>query len=301
MKTMKREEDTYKTNDKVPVRDLADTEALRKALGLWPFLTNFAGVLLAICIAFGAVFLVHRQLVAEEAGMLGGGGAVALAVRSESAQAGEEETRQAALTEEELLEVVSCLNRETEVGLHEPQAGQLSMTEALRCGREWLSDFLLPRLGLEGSVPQEYKSNCYLWGRTKDGGGAGNGEDSAHEQLLSYWMLSLNGDDIHADLTLNAVTGQVLSATVRCLYPARFRVEEKQYELVEAYLESFGIEASFTAKSYSDEWLDGRRMGNSEIVAVVETGVSSVAMSSAQEEIESVDYLQLHLYLETVE
>lgn len=260
-------------------------------------LVDIAGVLLAFVIAFGALVLVQGLLRDEEARLLDESGRIEIMVRAEDAQLGETEVQLSILTQEELVQVVECLNRETEVGLHEPLSGQLSMAQAVQCGREWLSDFFLPHLSLEDSVPQEY--SCYLWGRLENGETGGEAE-----QMFSYWTIILTGQELSAELVLNAVTGQVLSAAVRCSEPVQYQEDHVLDVLLEDYWKSFALDADYSVidrgdgGASTDDRSGIRGMGNDEISAFLE--VNSIVVSSAQPEfMETQDWLIVRLYLET--
>lgn len=116
-------------------------------------LADLLGILAAIAIAFGGLALVEVRLAAEEDRILDAGGEMRIiqvqTQKMEAQDVDEAAVRQAELTQEELAQAVECLKRGGDRHLHEPQAGQLSMAQAVDCGKGWMEEFLLPRLGLE--------------------------------------------------------------------------------------------------------------------------------------------------------
>ena len=157
-------------------------------------LADLLGILAAIAIAFGGLALVEVRLAAEEDRILDAGGEMRIiqvqTQKMEAQDVDEAAVRQAELTQEELAQAVECLKRGGDRHLHEPQAGQLSMAQAVDCGKGWTEEFLLPRLGLEpdeGGEAREYKVGCFLWAREEDAG-----EESGEAPWLSYWAVELN-------------------------------------------------------------------------------------------------------------
>lgn len=242
-------------------------------------LADLLGILAAIAIAFGGLALVEVRLAAEEDRILDAGGEMRIiqvqTQKMEAQDVDEAAVRQAELTQEELAQAVECLKRGGDRHLHEPQAGQLSMAQAVDCGKGWMEEFLLPRLGLEpdeGGEAREYKVGCFLWARE---------EESGEAPWLSYWAVELNAAGIDGMLILNAATGQVMSAAVTVSHPIEYQDRDRIDTLLDDYADSFGIVSSYSAVGRYDLGTKSFRksLGNGEMSAVID--ISSVVMTSA--------------------
>lgn len=246
-------------------------------------LADLLGILAAIAIAFGGLALVEVRLAAEEDRILDAGGEMRIiqvqTQKMEAQDVDEAAVRQAELTQEELAQAVECLKRGGDRHLHEPQAGQLSMAQAVDCGKGWMEEFLLPRLGLEpdeGGEAREYKVGCFLWAREEDAG-----EESGEAPWLSYWAVELNAAGIDGMLILNAATGQVMSAAVTVSHPIEYQDRDRIDTLLDDYADSFGIVSSYSTVGRYDLGTKSFRksLGNGEMSAVID--ISSVVMTSA--------------------
>lgn len=207
-------------------------------------LSNLPGIAAALAIAFGAVMLVQRQLISERLELLEGGGAVALpaqnlqtdAEKLEEAESAEEGAGRE-MTREELMRALEFLESPGEIYPHEPRPGQLSMDRAVQCAREWMRDFLLPQLGIaadDGGEGTEYRAACFLWTREESGG-------DTEDPLLSYWTVSLLGQEIGGMLVLNAATGQVMDAVIDCTAPVEYQEDSDMTRILEEYMDSFAM------------------------------------------------------------
>ncbi len=246
-------------------------------------LADLLGILAAIAIAFGGLALVEVRLAAEEDRILDAGGEMRIiqvqTQKMEAQDVDEAAVRQAELTQEELAQAVECLKRGGDRHLHEPQAGQLSMAQAVDCGKGWMEEFLLPRLGLEpdeGGEAREYKVGCFLWAREEDAG-----EESGEAPWLSYWAVELNAAGIDGMLILNAATGQVMSAAVTVSHPIEYQDRDRIDTLLDDYADSFGIVSSYSTVGRYDLGKKSFRksLGNGEMSAVID--ISSIVMTSA--------------------
>lgn len=256
---------------------------------------NACGILLAFGAAFGGVFLVQEGLDSEMAGLLQGGGALQVPVRSETAletgtaQAGWTEAEKR-LTQEELLLAVECLNGTEEFYPHEPLPGQLSMAQAIESGREWLEVFFLPRLGAEDNGQREYRVNCYLWTRRAEG------ETEGTDSRRSYWTVALSCQELEAGLVLNAVSGQVLEASVTVKSPVEYQARENLAALLGDYAESFGTAEEYLLVDEKNGSMY-QSIGEGGLCAVLKTG--SIVVSKA--DTDAVEYftemLNIRLYL----
>lgn len=196
-------------------------------------LTNLLGMVLAFGIAFGGLFGVRLRLAQEEAALLQGGGAVELPVQDGKVDiqvSGKAE--ESGLSEAELVQTVENLRSRTEVYPHEPRQGQLSMAQAIACGKGWMEDFCIPYFGAPENGLQEYKANCYLWS-TQEG--------AEGEEKDSYWTVALAGQGMDAELIVHGGSGQVLEASVSFLLPSEFGEMKNPVVFLQEYADSFGF------------------------------------------------------------
>ena len=262
---------------------------------------NLLGILSAFGVALGGLLGVQGLLSQEEAQIFQSGGMVALPVQAEDMEAvdiGITEALTPRLTQEELTLVVQNLRSGGESYPHEPKAGQLSMTEAIMLGKEWIGQFFMPHLGQTDFVLQEYRANCYLWSLQEDP------NDSQTNPLLSYWTVLLTGQGIEADLVLNAVTGQILNASVSCSFAAEYQDRDSLAGLLRSYADSFSLQdkdppAESAGKApESTDWILYQDIGSSGIQAAM--SVSSIAVAKQDTDSdpdEYTEFLNLHIYL----
>lgn len=200
-------------------------------------LINLSGILAALTITFGGLFLVQFKLNQEQERLLTDSGLIELPQTEfiEVIEAGDL-SLSVLLTEEQLEELRNILEEPGETAPHEPLSGQLSMAQAIECGQTWLKDFFLPRLGISDNSLLDYKAVCYLW--------APESPDSEPENRpwLSCWTISLSNQHMEAVLILNAVTGQILDATVSCFSPIEYQEQNALMTLLKGFASSFGMD-----------------------------------------------------------
>lgn len=196
---------------------------------------NLLGVLCALAVGFGGLYAVQGRLGLEQERLLAGGGMVELP-QADGAETAETESVSVSgpLTEEKLLQILESRKEQGEAVPHEPLPGQINMAQAIDYGREWLEESVLPYLEPEAISAGEYKTSCYLWAPESVG------EDLEASPWMSSWTVSLNSSGVDALLTLNAVNGQVLEASISFSSPVSYRGEEGLCALLEVYAESFG-------------------------------------------------------------
>lgn len=205
---------------------------MRKNISRKNRLINLAGLLLALAIASGGLLGVQARLAQEEASLLRGGGMVEFSVSSEPSPSEEIGvlTLRTPLTEEELTLVIQSLESGAKPYPHAPGLSQLSMAEAAEYGRSWLESFFMPHLGVADFHLNEQKISCYLWTAQED------------TPLLSYWTVTFSAKDVEAELILNASSGQILDASVRCALPAGPQDTESLIDFLGDYASSFGLQ-----------------------------------------------------------
>lgn len=204
--------------------------------GFRGILINFTGILSALVILLGGLLLVQEGLAREKERLLAGSGLLELprAEAMETVEAGDTVVPDR-LTEEELLQIVQCLEQKREIQPHEPVQGQLTMVQALDCGRAWLEEFFLQPFSLNDFAVEEYKISCYLWS-PEDAG-----EDREERPWLSCWTVTVRSQSVDAVLTLNAASGQILAASVSCSGSVLWESGDMA-ALLGKYADSFGLE-----------------------------------------------------------
>lgn len=273
----------------------SEENKMAPARGRGGLFVNVLGILLAFGAAFGGMFLVRECLLRETEALLGGSGEVLVPFQSAVAavppqEADWKEAEREKLTEAELFLAVEGLNGMEEVVPHEPRQGQMAMAQAIEAGREWMEEFFLPHLGIQGGALREYKINCYLWSRQADGA----------EPLLSYWSVSLGCQELNAALTLDAVSGQVLAADVAVSAPVEYQDQDSLRALLEDYADSLGVESHslLTDKRGGGMY---QSVGGDGVYAALRVSNIAVAFSSPEAEEfmgEVMEVFSVHLYLD---
>lgn len=259
---------------------------------------NLLGVLCALAIAFSGLFLVQGRLLGEQDKLLAGGGLVEL---PQIETAGAVEVGDAfvlnQLAEEELLQLVYSLEQKGEVRPHEPLQGQLTMIQAMDCGEVWLEEFFLPHFGLNDLFSGEYKISCYLW--TPETAG----QDMEAAPWFSCWTVSVSNRNIDASLTLSAVSGQVLDASVSCSAPVPYQDRDSLMTLLEDYAFSFGLEEDYTL-IYSGETDSGAKklpwyqsIGMNGLYAAIQADNIVVSVADSDTYPLYQEFFNVHLYL----
>ncbi|MCM1192608.1 MAG: hypothetical protein NC123_14665 [Butyrivibrio sp.] len=136
-----------------------------------------------------------------------------------------------------------------------------------------------------------------------DAESAAPGETAAGEvPWLSCWTIAFSSEELEVRLILNAVSGQVLDASIKCASPVEYQDRELLMALLEEYAHSFGLEGDYTLV-YSGESKSGAKklpwyqsVGTRGLFAAIQA--DSIAVSLADVEAsEYAEYLNIHLYL----
>lgn len=259
---------------------------------------NLLGVLCALAIAFSSLFLVQGRLQGEQDKLLAGGGLVEL---PQIETAGAVEVSDALvlnqLAEEELLQLVYSLEQKGEVRPHEPLQGQLTMIQAMDCGEVWLEEFFLPHFGLNDLFSGEYKISCYLWAPETAG------QDIEATPWFSCWTVSISSRNIDASLTLSAVSGQVLDASVSCSAPVPYQDGDSLMTLLGDYAFSFSLEEDYTL-FYGGETDSGAKklpwyqsIGTKGLYAAIQADNIVVSVADSNTYPLYQEFFNVHLYL----
>lgn len=181
-------------------------------------LSTLAGSLLCVFIVTGGWFLTRELLNQKEESLLGKIGQVPqqsfeIAFSGkDGAEPFAETGRQDAfvgkeLTEEEIAVILRiCEAGGTEV-LHEPVDGQMNMEQAIAAGQDWITG-----LARGKALPSELdecsfdKTGAQLCAVVVDA--------VFMEDLLSFWRVSYEKDDISIELLIHAASGQVWRAVI---------------------------------------------------------------------------------------
>ena len=256
------------------------------------------GILSAFAIAFGGLFLVQGRLSLEQEKLLESGGVMELpqTITTETAESVVVSLWDS-LAEEELLQLVHNLEQKEEIKPHEPLEGQLTMIQAINCGEAWLEEFLMSDMASNGLTAKDYRVNCYLW--TPEATGA----DAEASPWLGCWTVSLSNPNIDASLTLSAVSGQVLDASVN-LSPVLYQGREDLLTLLEKYASSFGLEGddiliSFENKDANEKGLlCYQSIGTRGLYAAIQANNTIFAITDTDTETPLyMERFNVHLYL----
>lgn len=267
--------------------------------GIGKIAINLMGILSAFAIAFGGLFVVQGRLSLEQDKLLEGSGLVELP-QTVTTEAAESVTISLgdSLTENDLLQLIQNLEQKKEIKPHEPQEGQLTMIQAINCGKAWLEEFFLSDLTSNNIPATEYRVNCYLW--TPETAGA----DPEASPWLSCWTVSLSNQNIDALLTLSAVSGQILDASVSFSAPVAYQSREALMTLLDKYASSFGLEGDDVLISIEDKDANAREplcyqsIGTCGIYAAIQAG--NIIFATAGIDTETPLYMErfnVHLYL----
>ncbi len=123
----------------------------------------------------------------------------------ENAVSGDIDGESHVLTTKQVEEAITSWNNRTEVILHDPVAGQISMEEAIESGERWLAE-------MEISGEMEKAS----FSISAELGVGGQKEDTGErlEAYFSFWTVTYSNQSMNAILYLNAVTGKVWGAEI---------------------------------------------------------------------------------------
>lgn len=127
---------------------------------------------------------------------------------------------------------IECWNDRTNIILHDPVAGQISMEEAIKAGETWLSQMKIQ----EEMDAVSYSVNAEL--------GVSGRIDDVGEKLdayYSFWTVHYSSQSMRAILSINAVTGKVWGAEITS-YGSM--AEELPYARLLLFVELAGLQAS---------------------------------------------------------
>ena len=128
-------------------------------------------------------------------------------------------------------DAIKCWNNRTNIILHDPVAGQISMEEAIETGENWM---IKMKIG-EDMDAMSYSVNAEL--------GVGGQMEYAGEQLeayYSFWTVRYSDQSMSAILYINAVTGKVWGAEIAS---DDNLPEELPYERLRTFVELAGLQA----------------------------------------------------------
>lgn len=127
------------------------------------------------------------------------------------------------LTTRQVEEAVKSWSNHTNVILHDPVAGQISMEEAIETGRRWLVEMVMDKemeMGKEVETEEEMEMNKEMdavsFSISAELGVGGQRENIGErmEAYYSFWTVTYTNQSMSAILYLNAVTGKVWGAEI---------------------------------------------------------------------------------------
>lgn len=135
------------------------------------------------------------------------------------------------LNTQQVEDAIKCWNGRTNIILHDPVAGQISMEEAIKSGEKWLKE-----MKIEEKDMMSYSINAEL-----GVGGLMEVDGELLEPYYSFWTVRYSGQFMHAILYINAVTGKVWSAEVTSYGNV---AEELPYERLRLFVDLAGLQIS---------------------------------------------------------
>lgn len=136
------------------------------------------------------------------------------------------------LTTRQVEDAVKSWNNRTEVILHDPVAGQISMEEAIENGERWLDEM---QIGKEMDSASFSISAELGVGRQKQDAG------ERLEAYFSFWTVTYSNQSMRAILYLNAVTGKVWGAEITLYEKLPEKVPDDRLQL---FAELAGLQVS---------------------------------------------------------
>lgn len=220
---------------------------------------TFFTLLLAFIFVFGSMVGMNRILRFREKQLLTERGRVVAespirAWENDRESAMREATGGESLNIEQVEKVISSWNNRTEIILHEPVPGQISMEEAIRAGENWLTEMHIRKK----TDVMAHSINAML--------GAGGQMEYTGETLeayYSFWTVQYSSQSMGATLYINAVTGKVWGAEITL----ENTLEESPDERLRLFVELAGLQIGEddSAVIYSGEFgteiaIQGRRL-----------------------------------------
>ena len=166
---------------------------------------------LSFTVVFGGWFLTKELLYSKEDEILSAKGQVVLestkADGEENNPAVQEEFVPQALSEEQMVEVLTVWEAGGREILHEPMTGQMNMEQAIKAGKEWIDSLaknqILPADLIEYQFSDTSAVLCTV-----------DSSVSLEESLISYWKVTYVEGDVEIVLTIHARSGQVWDANI---------------------------------------------------------------------------------------
>ncbi len=180
------------------------------------------GMVLSLGLAFGGWNVTKALLVRKENALFSSTGAIK--INMPAAEQGDidnrpdeeaEEPIREKLTEDEMIKVLRNWESGESEWPHEPMGEQINMEQAIDAGEMWLSAF--SELGV---IPEELRTYEYdkisavLCEKQP-----GDERTQVLELFYSYWTVSFSNKKMKAELTINAVTGQIWKAVIYSYLP----------------------------------------------------------------------------------
>ena len=203
---------------------------------------TFVSLLFAALFVFGSMAAMNYILRVREAGLLTESGRVEVESpvyawenwQSDEESLANEDTGSEGyiLSVQQIEDAIESWNNRTNIILHDPVAGQISMEEAIKAGETWLGQMKIQ----EEMDVVSYSVNAEL-------GVSGRIEDAEEklEAYYSFWTVRYSSQSMHAVLCINAVTGKVWDAEITS-YGSM--AEELPYARLRLFVELAGLQLS---------------------------------------------------------
>ena len=151
-------------------------------------------------------------------------------------------------TTEQMEEVLKSWEESSDIVVHEPVTGQISMEGAAKAGRQWLAEMGFDKVG---QAKSEIKTtNVWNVYGTLSAVSVGESEaEAGMEPYYSFWRVELSNRFCQAFLYINAVTGKVWSADV-VLYEDL--PGEMSYENLRRFVDLSGLHTSDAIRRLGD-------------------------------------------------
>lgn len=198
---------------------------------------TIGGIFLAFVIAVGGLFVMQGMIQKKSDVLLSETGSIKATLPAEETGENTDNLEKAALSESELIQVLKSMENGTEEQPHEPTQGQISMEQAIKQSKEWADDFYLKYLTEDDSGTLDYIKVSPKLCMKQDDEITVNGS----EVLYSYWTVALETDKFEMKIVMNAVTSQVLRATVSSPFETKDFSEIDVSQLLDDYISYFGL------------------------------------------------------------
>ncbi len=176
---------------------------------------TFVSLMFAVLFIFGSMKVMNSILMIREMQLLTESGIVEMESPvqewegwgnvNENVMSGDIDDKRYSLTADQIEEVVKSWNNRSEVTLHDPVAGQISMEEAIESGERWM---------VEMEIREEMDAAPFSISAELGVGVKKEEAEGRMEAYFSFWTVTYSNQSMNVILYLNAVTGKVWGAEI---------------------------------------------------------------------------------------